>query len=199
MIRLGLRTGDVKGAAGSSYVELNDTKLFAAIYGPIEPDTQQEAANTGVVDCIVEDAWDSSRRLEGLQHKIHHTFSAAICQAAYFKTTIRIAVAILDEGSSLSDAATLAGSLALLDAGIQVSDFVVSCTVGLVEGEFLPFADSETRVRVAILASRDEIVETEVLGKVRAETIVQAVDAAGAGCRELVQSIRAFLKSEISA
>jgi hypothetical protein len=66
-----------------------------------------------------------------------------------------------------------------------------------VEGEFVPFAVSDTRVRVAILLSKDEIVETEVVGKVRAETIVRAVDAAGAGCKELIQSVRAFVKSGI--
>jgi ribonuclease PH len=197
MTRLGIRTGDIKGAAGSSYVELNGTKLFAAVYGPIEPDTQQESAQTSVVDCLVEDAWDSSCHLEGLQHKIQHTFSATICQVAYFKTLIRVAITILNQGSSLSDAATLAGSLALLDAGIQMTDFIVSCTVGLVDGEFIPFAESATSVRVAILSSKDEIVETEVVGKVHTETVVRAVNAAVTGCKELTQSIRSFLKSDL--
>jgi ribonuclease PH len=197
MTKLGLRLGDVKGASGSSYVELNGTKVFSAVYGPIEPETQQESATSGIVICSLEDAWDSSARLEGLQHKLQHTFTAAILHQAYFKTLIRIAITCVSTGASLADGATLAGSLALLDAGIQMNDFVVSCTVGFIDGEWRPFAESEVSVRVAILASKDEIVETEVIGGIDPATIAVAVEAAVAGCKELRQSVRGFLGSKV--
>ena len=68
MTEIGLRIGDIKGASGSSYVEMNGTKLFAAVYGPMEPEVSQDS-NTGIVECFIEDAWDSNANLKGLQHK----------------------------------------------------------------------------------------------------------------------------------
>ena len=195
-MKLGLRTGDIKGAAGSSYVELNGTKVFAAVYGPIEPENQ-DSAMTGVVECILEDTWDDTAQMEGLQHKLQHTFAATICRDSYLKTLIRIAISVVNPGLSLSDAATLAGSLALADAGIQMTDFVVSCTAGLIADQFTAFADSETKVRVAILPSKDEIIETEVIGKVDCESMVAAVEVACSGCRELTQSLRRFISATV--
>ncbi|KAH0791634.1 exosome complex component MTR3 [Histomonas meleagridis] len=198
MTQLGLRIGDIKGAAGSSYVELNGTKVFAAVYGPIEPENQQDSSKTGIIDCVIEDAWDQNAPLEGLQHKFLHIFSSAICNDVYFKTLIRVSITIISRGGSIADATTLAGSLALLDAGIQMSDFVISCTVGLVNGNFVPFAPSETTIRVALLPSKDEIVETEVIGSIDSQFVVNAVNVAITGCKELMQSVRQFMNTQIT-
>jgi ribonuclease PH len=62
---------------------------------------------------------------------LQHTFTASICHQYDFKTLVRIAISVVNHGASLTDAATLAKSLALLSAAIQMGDFVVSCTVGL--------------------------------------------------------------------
>jgi ribonuclease PH len=65
-----------------------------------------------------------------------------------------------------------------------------------VDGEWKPFTESAVSVRVAILASKEEIVETEVIGSIDPATIIVAVDAAVAGCKELRQSVRGFLASK---
>lgn len=198
MAEIGLRLGDIKGATGSSYVELNGTKVFAAVYGPIEPDSQQqESAMSGIIECLIEDAWNPDVSLEGLQHKLQHTFTAAICHEAYFKTLIRIAITIINRGSSLADATSIAGSLALVDAGIEMNDFVVSCTVGRVDGTFVPFEKGDCQVRVAILPANEELVETEVIGIVDPAEMDEAINAAIIGCKDLTQSARAFLSSQM--
>ena len=197
--KLGLRLGDISNAAGSSYVELNGTKVFAAVYGPIEPtNQQQESALSGIVDCVIEDAFQSTSTNTSLCHKLLHTFSAAICHKTYFKTLIRVSITILEKGNSLEDSATLAGSLALIDAGIQMKDFVVSCNCGLIDGVFQQFTQSQTSVRVAILPATNEIVETEVIGKIEPEQLKQAVETATAGCINLTQAIRSYMNSRIS-
>ena len=190
-MKLGLRTGDIRGAAGSSYVELCDTKVFAAVYGPIEPD------NEGSVQCVVDYVWDDTDQLAGLQHKLGHTFASSICTKSYEKTLIRIAISVVDRGSMLVDAAVLAGTMALIDAGIEMSDFIVSCTAGLVDGVFVPFGKSDTQVRVAALPSKDEIIETDVIGSVGSDVMMSAVDVAMSGCRELIQALRRFLSSKL--
>jgi ribonuclease PH len=92
----------------------------------------------------------------------------------------------------------LARSLALPNAQVQMGDFVVSCTVGLDKGRFVPFLKSELCVRIGILPSKEEIVETEVLGSVEHDTITQMVNAAIAGCKELTQSVRRFLGEQLA-
>lgn len=201
MTEIGLRIGDIKGASGSSYVEMNGTKLFAAVYGPMEPEVSQDS-NTGIVQCFIEDAWDSSVNLKGLQHKLLHTFSATIFRDSYFKTLIRIEITIVSSGFSLSDAATLAGSLALLDAGIEMNDFVVSCTVGYQDGEFKPFTQSSYNVRVALMPSKNGIIETEVIGHFDGQAENNdfhhsAIEKAIVGCKELHQTVRNFLSSQL--
>lgn len=192
-MKIGVRLGDIKGAAGSAYVELNDTKVFAAVYGPMEPENQQQdSALTGIVDCVIENAWEASKEFDALCHKLLHTFSSTIFHKKYFKTLIRISITILEKGESLQDATTLAGSLALIDAGIEMKDFVVSCTCGFVDSEFQPFTSSNCSVRVAILPSTNEIVETEVLGKVSPDDMKAAVHIATDGCLNLIESIRGY-------
>ena len=148
---------------------------------------------TGVIECIVEDVWNEKEKFEGLQHKMQHTFASTICQEEYYKTLIRISISIVNVGESPADAATLAGSLALIDAGIQMSDFIVSCTVGLVDDQWVPFTQSSTKVRVAILPSKDEIIETEIIGEIQTQGVIEAVTRAEAGCKELTQAVRKFL------
>ena len=172
MTQIGLRIGDIKGATGSAYCELNGSKVFAAVYGPIEPENQQ-VTNTAIVECAVENAWNSKENLENIQHKLLHTFSSTICLSSYSKTLIRIAITIISPGALLSDAATLAGSLALLDAGIEMVDFVVSCTVGWIDNKFQQFQSSNYCVRVAI-------------------------EEAIAGCKQLHQTVHQFISSNLT-
>ena len=198
-MKLGIRLGDIKGSAGSSYVELNGSKVFAAVYGPMEPDQQQDSAVSGIIECFIEDVFNTNdKTLEGLQHKFLHTFSSSINHEAYFKTLIRLSFSIISRGQSLADSIALAGSLALVDAGIQMNDFVVSCTVGLSDGEYVPFFPSEEcSVRVAILPSSDKIVETEVIGKIEPQNILKAVNSAIDGCKELRNSVQKFFSDTI--
>lgn len=192
-MNLGVRLGDIKGAAGSAYVELNGTKVFASVYGPIEPN-QQESAVSGTIECFIEDIFNpDDKSLESLQHKFLHSFSAAIRHEVYFKTLVRLSFSIVSRGNSLADTITLAGSLALIDAGIEMTDFLVSCTVGLENDSFVSFKTSEScSVRVAILQSTDEIVETEVIGKIEPERLLEAVNTAAEGCKQLRNSIQQY-------
>jgi ribonuclease PH len=85
----------------------------------------------------------------------------------------------------------------MLHAAVQMGDFVVACTVGLDEGRFIPFFKSEVSGSVPVLPSKEEIIETEVLGRVEPHMITQAVKTAIVGCKELTQSIRKFLGEQL--
>ena len=197
MAKRGIRLGDIHSATGSSYVELNGSKVFASVYGPIEPELKQDSLNA-IIDCVIEYPFDPNFNLFEYQHKFLHIFSSSICNEFYFKTLIRISFTIISKGNSLTDAATLAGSLALLDAGIRMNDFVISCTLGLNEqGEFIPFYESDTKIRVALLPSKDEIVETEVTGIIDPKKILNAINKANDCCKELMQSVKKFLESQM--
>jgi ribonuclease PH len=79
-----------------------------------------------------------------------------------------------------------------------MGDFVVSCTVGLDKGRFVQFLKSEVSVHIATIPPKEEIIEIEVLGNIEPDMIRQAVNAAIAGCKEPMQSIRKFLGEQFT-
>ena len=195
-MNIGIRTGDIKGSSGSSYIEMNGSKVIVSVYGPMEPSMQQqEYALSGIIEVCVEDAWNADIEMETIQHKLQHIMKAAIRHTAYFKTLIKISISVLAIGNSLFDTITLASSLALVDAGIEMKDFVVSCTAGLVNGEYKPFVADESSVRVTIMPSQNEIVETDVNGRADPGTIDQAIQVAMGGCMDIIQVVRSYINS----
>ena len=48
-------------------------------------------------------------------------------------------------------------------------------------------------VRVALMPSKDEVIETEVIGAVDPDAMMAAIDVASAGCRDLTQAVRNYL------
>lgn len=198
MTHLAIRLGDIQGASGSSYVELRDTKVFAAVHGPTQPTSPtQESAHFVTLECIIENAWDDSRHYESLQHKLSHTIRSVLNKRLYVKTLITLTVSVIDEGNALSDAATLAASLALVDAGISIKDFVVSCTVAISEEGNECFLQSDKCVRVAVLPSNGRVVETDVIGTVTPQELKDAVESWSQSCKDLTSSIREFISTTI--
>ena len=70
------------------------------------------------------------RRITELQTTISSVFSATLFTHLYPRSTITITLAVLSQDGSLLAACLNAATLALIDAGIPMSDYVVACTSG---------------------------------------------------------------------
>ncbi|MCJ1438496.1 Exosome non-catalytic core component [Xylographa pallens] len=133
-------------ADGSSYLEMGNTKILCTVAGPAEE--RRRGAGGGVAggdekaSVVVEvsvpgfSGVDRKRRGKGdkrtseLQSTIVSAFSAIIFTNLYPRSTITVSLHVLAQDGSLLAACLNAATLALIDAGIPMADYIVACTAG---------------------------------------------------------------------
>ncbi|KAL8646587.1 MAG: hypothetical protein Q9226_006795 [Calogaya cf. arnoldii] len=129
-------------ADGSSYLEMGNTKIICTVAGPAEG---RRAGGTGgdanaVVQVEIGIAGfcgvDRKRRGRGdkrtseMQMTIANAFSNTLFTHLYPHSTILITLHVLSQDGSLLAACLNASTLALIDAGVPMSDYVAACTSG---------------------------------------------------------------------
>lgn len=71
-----------------------------------------------------------SRRISELQTTLSSTFASALLTSLYPRSTISLAVHVLSLDGALLAACVNAATLALVDAGVPMVDYMVACTAG---------------------------------------------------------------------
>ncbi|KAI7545458.1 ribosomal protein S5 domain 2-like protein [Hortaea werneckii] len=133
-------------ADGSSYFEMGNTKVICTVNGP------QESRRTGMRDQSGEakieveigiagfsgvDRKKRSRTDKSIQelcHTLQSTFAHTLFTHLYPHSTIALTLQILSQDGSLLATCLNAATLALIDAGIPMSDYIAACTVGSTAG-----------------------------------------------------------------
>ncbi|PFH62152.1 hypothetical protein XA68_14821 [Ophiocordyceps unilateralis] len=152
-IQARLRTQDASD--GSSYLEIGHTKVMCVVSGPEELLLRRGAGAGGgggggggvgseaeaavVVNIVVAGfaAVDrkrrgrNDRRIQEMEITVAKTLSAAIHTHLFPHSTITISLHVLSSDGSLLAALLNASTLALIDAGVPMADYVVACTSGL--------------------------------------------------------------------
>ena len=72
----------------------------------------------------------ASRRISELQTTLSSTFASALLTSLYPRSTIFIALHVLSLDGALLAACVNAATLALVDAGVPMVDYMVACTAG---------------------------------------------------------------------
>ncbi|EMG48371.1 Exosome complex exonuclease RRP41 [Candida maltosa Xu316] len=127
---------------GSSYVEQGNTKVMCTVQGPVEPTlrSQQhsEHANVEVNLTIANFATferkkrnKNEKRLIELKNLLEKTFEESIMINLYPRTNIIINVQVLSQDGGMLAAVANAITLAVIDAGIAMYDYVSSICCGL--------------------------------------------------------------------
>ncbi|CAK4728755.1 unnamed protein product [Aphanomyces euteiches] len=136
---------------GSAYVEQGQTKVMAVVYGPKEhtgrKQTEEVAQTKARVTCEVTQApFATSERK--VTHKadrkklesslaILQIFESTIATQLYPRSQIDIFVQVLHADGGELAASINAVTLALIDAGIAMKDFVVACSAGYIQQTLL--------------------------------------------------------------
>ncbi|RDA82469.1 hypothetical protein CP532_0420 [Ophiocordyceps camponoti-leonardi (nom. inval.)] len=137
-----LRTQDA--ADGSSYLEMGHTKVMGVVSGPEELPTRRggasmlEASAVVVVHVIVagfagverKRRGRNDRRIQEMEMTIARTFSSVIHTHLFPHSTITISLHVLSTDGSLLAALFNTATLALIDAGVPMADYVSACTSG---------------------------------------------------------------------
>jgi exosome complex component RRP41 len=126
---------------GSSYVQQGQTKVVCMVQGPMEPPSRQQLNTTRATLSINLNITPFSS-IERKKHKqnekrtqeivisLKRTFEQSIIVAKYPRTAISINVNVLAEDGGLIAAVTNAITLALIDAGIAMYDYISSIAAG---------------------------------------------------------------------
>ncbi|KAI5970005.1 GPI14 [Candida margitis] len=127
---------------GSSYVEQGNTKVICTVQGPIEPSSRaqmnQDRANLEVNLTIANFSTferkkrsKSEKRMVEIKTTLERTFEQSILLHLYPRTNIAINVQVLSQDGGMIAAITNSITLAIIDAGIAMYDYVSSVSCGL--------------------------------------------------------------------
>ncbi|KAM6209135.1 exosome complex component RRP41 [Sarcoramphus papa] len=197
------RMGVFAQADGSAYIEQGNTKALAVVYGPHEMRGSRSKAlpDRALVNCQYSTATfgtgERRRRPHGdrqageLALHLQQAFEAAILTRLYPRSQIDIYVQILQADGGNYCAGVNAATLAVMDAGIPMRDYVCASSAGLAEDT--PLADLSSpeeaaggpRLVLALLPASGQIALLQLSARLHQERLEAALEAAGQACRAL--------------
>lgn len=127
---------------GSSYVEQGNGKVVCVVRGPMEPANRSQAdQNRATIEININVASFSTlerkkrsktdKRMVELKTTLERTFQQSILSHLYPRTFIEVNVHVLAQDGGLLASITNAITLALIDAGVAMYDYVSAISVGL--------------------------------------------------------------------
>ncbi|KAI8388668.1 ribosomal protein S5 domain 2-type protein [Radiomyces spectabilis] len=142
-----LKTGLVTQSNGSAYIEVGNTKVVCAVYGPRQLKKAAFSRN-GTLNCEFRFSTFSCTKRRGhirdtqekeYSHILEQALAPAVRLELLPKSAIDIYINVLenDGTSSCIAAAIIASSVALADAGIEMLDQVTACSAIYMKNQIL--------------------------------------------------------------
>lgn len=198
--KIGCRLAVFEQADGSAYLEQGNAKVLAAVYGPHEPRGSRSRAfhDRALVNCQFSMATFSAlerkrrprgdRKSQEMTLHIQQAFEASILTQLYPRSQIDIFLEVLQSDGGTLSVCINAATLALIDAGIALKDYVCACSVGFVDG--VPLVDISQleesmrgpEITVAVLPKSKQMVLLEMTSRVHVDHLQKMMDAAVKGC-----------------
>ncbi|KAF2186659.1 ribosomal protein S5 domain 2-like protein [Zopfia rhizophila CBS 207.26] len=206
-------------ADGSSYLEMGNTKVLCTVTGPAEGRQAGQrggANNEAKIEVEIGFAGFSGvdrkrrgrtdKRTSEMQHTLATAYSSLLLTHLYPHSTITLNLHILSQDGSLLAACLNAATLALIDAGVPMTDYLVACTAassatsidsdvsdplldlnGLEEQE-LPF------LTVGTLGKSDQISVLLMESRVRIERVEGMLAVGIEGCKRMREILDCVVK-----
>ncbi|CAG9122193.1 unnamed protein product [Plutella xylostella] len=139
---------------GSAYLEQGNTKVLAAVYGPHQAQKSKASTEGVVVNCQYSMATFSTgerknrprgdRKSQEMSLHLRQALTAAIKTELYPRSQIDVYVEVLQDDGSAYSVCVNAATLALVDAGIPLRAYVVSCSASMAwrDGRPEPLVDA---------------------------------------------------------
>lgn len=143
----------VANANGSASFNIGNTNVIASVYGPQHPKNRESRQTrdkaTIIVRCTTSSFSSTTHRDISRNYKsdrliantIKSTFDSIIMKHLYPRCSIEIVIEIIQNDGGEISAAINATTLALIDAGISLNEYCVSCSAGYLDGSNIPLLD----------------------------------------------------------
>jgi exosome complex component MTR3 len=135
-----MKTGVISHAKGSSYLEVGDTKVQVAVYGPREIPKRSDFSMKGILSCEMKYAPFACATRRGHQRDaeeielgllLKECLESTVRMNLYPKSRIDVFVTVLEDGGGVLAASITATGLALVDAQIDMYDNLIGCGISI--------------------------------------------------------------------
>ncbi|KAJ3190531.1 Exosome complex component RRP41 [Irineochytrium annulatum] len=212
--RMNCGIGIFSQADGSAFVEHGNTKCLATVHGPREPQrrmqTQLNASATVNVTFTMasfsagerKQKVRQDRRLLEIASMVKSTFEGVIMVAAFPKSEININLQILQTDGGILHAAINAATLAIIDAGIAMNDFVSACSAAyanetsLLDINYTEEISDIPIVTIACLSKSKKIVLVSSETRLHLDNFAEVLNLATAGCAQIADILDDTVRKE---
>eukprot|EP00727_Mastigamoeba_balamuthi_P008420 m51a1_g420 putative exonuclease rrp41 (251) ;mRNA; f:16825-17664 len=213
------RVGVLERADGSAFFQQGNTMAIAAVHGPREsPRSRASPHDRATVNCEFSLATFSTRerrrrardrKTAELGAVIRQIFEGAIMTSLFPRSRIDIFVTVLQADGGVRSCAINAAALALAHAGVPMTDLVVSCAAGMLDGT--PVLDMNAieegaagpDVSVAALAKSGRVCSIQSDAKMAVDAFKQVASLASDGCRAvgdlMARTLRQYAADAVEA
>ncbi|KAJ8962500.1 hypothetical protein NQ318_000890 [Aromia moschata] len=191
---------------GSAYLEQGLTKVLAAVYGPhqVRGGRSKAQHDNAIVNCqfsmAVFSTNERKRRPRGdrksteLSMHLQQALLSVIKTELYPWSQIDVYVEVLHADGGIYPACVNASTLALIDAGIPIKEYVCACTASLANNDtpMLDISHQEEIIggptlTVAALPMSGKIVLMEMSQRFHLDHLKKVLEKALKGCRDVKQ------------
>lgn len=211
--RLRCRMGAAPQADGSAYVEQGNTKLLVSVRGPREVSKRKVSAHDrAVLTCEFVAAANATgqhkpqargdRAAAELAAAVRNVFEPVVQTQLYPRSQIDVSIALLQADGGVRSAAINATTLALIDAGVALEDFVCACSAGSVQGALLLDLNSQedgagAELSVGYLPRSERVSFVQLESKVPLSAVAEVIGFATEGCRQVYDVLRAAVQMRV--
>ena len=207
--------GVASQADGSVYLEQGLNKVLVLVHGPHEQDGGGGSEDRGSLEVEVEQAAFSGterkkrrigdRKTAEVENIIKQTLEEVVMLELYPKSTVTVVVHVLASDGSVVCTALNAACLALMSCGISMTDMVVACSIGIVNGKVCQDCTQVEQTSggaflpVAIRAGSEEIIMMQLDQRLSLDLCETALQQAIDGCRKIRQVMEKGMREHLEA
>ena len=209
-----IEAGVSSRADGSALIKMGNNIILAVVHGPRELHPKHLVnPNKAVIRCTYRMATFSvgdrkrpapSRREREISKVMTESLESVVLTHLYPRSAIDVFVQVLQADGGTRCAALSAASVAVADAGIPMRDLIAGCAAGIIEDQVVvDLADYEDKegtgdVPLGYAPSVDEVSLLQMDGNFTKEQLLESVELAKEGCRQVYLIQREALKKKYS-
>lgn len=207
------KKGIFEQADGSAYIEQGNTKVIASVYGPhAVVNRSKTMEDCAYINCQFSMATFSTgerkRRPKGdrksteISQTLQKTFETAIMKELYPRSQIDIYVQALQADGGNVAACINAATLALMDAGVPMKDFVAACTCAFVKDNFLTdinFLEESSgaaKLTLAMMPTRNKVILFQMESRMHLDHLEELIKTGKKACIDICAVLQQAIETD---
>ncbi|KAJ3309630.1 Exosome complex component RRP41 [Boothiomyces sp. JEL0838] len=179
---------DLLAADGSSYIEMGNTKLITTVYGPKEFHLASFASGSTAKKLR------NDKKLMENSIAIRDIFESVLIKS-FGRSEIDVFIQVLQSDGGVLAAAINGTCLALIDAGIPITDYVTACTAGycneqaILDLNYIEESSEVPCLTVALTPKNEKILLMNMEHRLHLDNFDSVLSLAKTGCQTIYESL----------